>query len=858
MTASTLSLSVIPSKIELPAAPSNEVDRPRLETVLDGEHQVVMVTAPPGYGKSTFVAAWARRSRERCIAWVSLDPLDRSAMSFWRHVVASVVRCTPAAREADAILVERGQPGPEFAAALAHALWDDGRPVVLVIDDLQWADPVTVREVLAPLVDNCRGVLRLIAIGRSDPPLPTHRWRAEGRAAEVRLEDLAFERDEAVALMARFDLAELERDDVERLNTHVEGWVVGLLLSGLALDGRPDLVTHLDELIASDRHLTGYLVDEVLERLPGDLREFALTLSVPPTFDEELARQLTGRTDAGALMDRLVRSNPFVTSTVAPPAYRFHHLLRSLLATTLRWTDPAAFERAHRQTAQVMVRRGHIADALASLLEIGDVDQAFDLVTEPALRTNDSGLVRELAQWLEMLGDVQIHDHERALSYTLALTLSGRLDQALEWVGRARALSDPTDDRLGLLQQLLECTVLGAAGCVADAARALPAFDGATGDVHDSRHLDSRMSVQLARFALASGDLQRAERWIAHADTHPEQRVSKVAAPALGSWLHLCRGDVPGALEIARDACVAAARLGLRPNIASFDALLSLGWAQMLAGRSDELAATLDALDEDADAVDLPFVLLRLWPLQVMSHALREGWPAALEFARTLDPDAYPRRGGELATCHDELLSRALLNCGLDGEAAPIVERLPDGTRRSLLVARRLLVAGQRDEIARVLAGNEQWRVLERIEALLLLAQASVGPTATKAITDALELGRTCGAIAPFAVEGRRVERLLGDVPVDNLFPALAEHQRSQSARPGSHSQVDIVEPLTAKELAVLALLPSHATYRAIGAQLYVSVNTVKTYVRSVYRKLGASSRAEAVDTARRVGLLPE
>lgn len=837
-------------------APGDEVRRPRLETVLDAEWQVVVVTAPPGYGKSTLVAGWARRSPQHRVAWVSLDPFDRSALSFWRYVTASISRLLPAALEPEAILLEHGQPGPEFAAALAHTLWEDRRPLVLVIDDLQWADAATVHDVLGPLVESCRGVLRLVAIGRSDPPLPTHRWRTEGRAVEIRMSDLAFEHDEAASLMRRFDIDALGQRDVERLNEHVEGWAVGLLLSGLTLEGRPDLAQHLDDLIQSDRHLTDYLVDEVLDRLPDDLRELALVLSVTTRFDEELARLLTGRSDAGSLLDRLVRSNPFVVGTVSPPAYRFHHLLRSLLSTTFRWNDVAAFERAHRVNAAVMLERGHTAEAIASLLEIGAVDEAFDIVTLPVLHTADQGRMRELRQWLDMLGDVQTADPARALSYALALAIAGRTEDALVWTERAAELADPADARLALTTAITRVTALAAAGSLDEAARELPRFDAVQGDAHESSLLDSRMSVQLTRIALAAGDLARAERWLPHLSRHPEPVVAQVVAPAMRSWLHTQRGDIGRALDDAVEACTSAERLEVRPHFSSHDALLARGWAEALAARSPDLANTLEALAEDADAIEQPFFLLRLWPLRVMEQALEAGWPAALELTRTLDPGAYPGRGGRLATCHDELRALALLDCGLEGEAAPIVESLPAGTTRSLLTARGLMVGGRHDGIEVALAGHESWLIPQRLEALMILAETRLGADGRSTMTQALELGRTSGLVAPFVLEGRRLHRLLEDLPVDELFPALAGRLRPAATPAGARRPVDIVEPLTAKELAVLARLPSHETYRAIAAHLYVSVNTVKTYVRSIYRKLGASSRAEAVEVARQCGLL--
>jgi LuxR family transcriptional regulator, maltose regulon positive regulatory protein len=198
-----------------------------------------------------------------------------------------------------------------------------------------------------------------------------------------------------------------------------------------------------------------------------------------------------------------------------------------------------------------------------------------------------------------------------------------------------------------------------------------------------------------------------------------------------------------------------------------------------------------------------------------------------------------------------------MLSCGLADEAEPFLERLPAGIRRSLLVARGHLVAGRPDAVENELAAHPTWEIPERLEAFLLLAQATTGTRARATMGVALELGRESGALAPFVLEGRRVHRLLDDQPVADLFPDLASWRQSPTTPTSSGRRaVDIVEPLTQKELEVLARLPSHATYRAIGAQLYVSVNTVKTYVSAIYRKLGVSSRAEAVEVAQKCGLL--
>ncbi|TVR26347.1 MAG: hypothetical protein EA389_06025 [Ilumatobacter sp.] len=855
MTAAIAGIPVTPSKLEPPTLPDDEVIRPRLDAALDSDRQVVIVTAPAGYGKSALVAGWVARSPQRRIAWVSLDPLDSNPMSFWRHVVAAIARVVPAAQEAEAILVERGTAGPEFIAALAHSLWEDGGPVVLVLDDLHHLGPATGRDDLSTIIERCRGTLRLVIISRTDPALPTQRWLAEGRAVELRLGDLAFRTDEAAALMRRFEVAELRHADVERLNDHLEGWAVGLLLSGLTLEGRPEMASSLDDLLRSDRHLTDYLVGEVFDRLPDDLRTFAFEMSVPAYFDADIAGRITGRDDAGALLDRLIRSNPFVIATSSPPAYRFHHLIRSLLSANYRWNHHAGYERAHREAAAVMYERGHIAEAIASLLAIGATDEAFDMVTVPALRMTDRGRVRELLQWLELLGDAHPPDALRALDYSLALMLAGRPYDAIRWVDRAEQIAPSDDEEFALIHATTKVTTLGVNGFLDRAIECLPLLE-AGGDVIDSTRLDSRVSGQVVRLSLELNDLSRAERWLPAVARHPDPPISEVLYPALRSWLLLKRGNVPDALEAALSAYSSVERIGLRPHVAAYDALLSKALAEVLRLDLAATATTIELIDEDVDAFPYPFYFLRFWPLRMVEQALVDGWPAALELTATWDPDEFPERGGALGVRYDEVRARAMLSCGLVDDAGPILDRLPAGNSRSLLIARGHVVAGRPDAVENELAAHQTWEIPERLEALLLLAQARLGQDATSTMAAALELGRKSGALAPFVLEGRRAQRVLDDLPVADLFADLASWQRGTAPVTGRGRSVDIVEPLTQKELEVLSRLPSHATYRAIGAQLYVSVNTVKTYVSSIYRKLGVSSRAEAVEVARKCGLL--
>jgi LuxR family transcriptional regulator, maltose regulon positive regulatory protein len=847
---------ILTSKIVPDRPPANAVTRGRLEEMLDTSHQVVVVSAPAGYGKSALVASWVSRSDAR-VAWTALDHLDRNPVVFWRHVIASIARVLPEAAEADRILLEAGHAPGQHVSALAHILLSDGRPLVLVLDDLHLVG-AEIRDDLVLLVERCRPVLRLVAIGRHDPALPLGRWRAEQRSHEIREDDLAFRVDEADQLLSHFRLGEVESDDLERLLERTEGWAVGLLLSAMALEGGADVAAGMDAVIRSDRHLTDYLGEEVLERLPQDLRWFALELSVLPMFDADLAARVTGRLDAATLLGELVENNPFVVSATSGHGYRFHHLIRDLLAADFDRRDPMRAVELRRRGAAAMLERGVVDVAVGLLLDLGDVDAAFDAVVRPVLDISDAGRLVEFRQWFDLLPPLHPDDSERALDYASALLMAGRSDEALDWARRAAAMTpDPTPADL-VLQAVVQLVALGASGRITEAAECIAVLESVDHDPSGSARLDARMAAQVVRLAVELGDLDRAERWLPGVARHPNPAIGRVHGSALGALVRLARGDVDGALSLSERAAgaVVDGHLGLHP--VAFDAHVAHGQALVAKLRLDDAAVVIETLAELASEWRTPWFDLRARPLLVEYTALTQGWPSALalvsswagESTRSDDDGSVT----DLAVQLDQLTARALLGCGRGADAEAVIGLLPASRRRDLLDARAALVAGRSDRVERALAEHEAWGFPDHLEALLLLAQARSSPADGATLRAAVELAASSGWLSPFAHVGRSLGRLLDDLPLDELHPELAAWRRGSGEESRRTSRT--IDALTAKEQEVLARLPSHLTYQGIGRELYLSVNTVKTYVSAVYRKLGVSSRSEAVAVARAAGLL--
>jgi LuxR family transcriptional regulator, maltose regulon positive regulatory protein len=298
---------VIGTKLTPPQLPGVFVGRAELREVLATGARVLSVVAPAGYGKTLLVRDWLEWSAAGGRAcWYSLDALDANPLCFWRHLLAALAGAVELSEEPDAVLLDRGADDPSFLHALLHDLLRAGDPVVVVLDDLHLLRDRRALDHLALLVDRTPGHFRLAFTARSDPGLPLARWRAQGWLTEIRERDLRFDQAATTSLLHAYGYHSLDTGAVAELVARTEGWVTGLQL---ALLSRPagGAVDALQEVEVRGRLISGYLVNEVLDRLPDEQRETALALSVLEQFDVDLAVALTDRPDAGAIVHALLR-----------------------------------------------------------------------------------------------------------------------------------------------------------------------------------------------------------------------------------------------------------------------------------------------------------------------------------------------------------------------------------------------------------------------------------------------------------------------------------------------------------------------------------------------------------------------
>ncbi len=868
------------------------VSRPELFALLAGAAGVTLVSSPAGSGKTSLLRSWLREARlEDDAAWVSVEPEERDPQRFWLSLLdalrdaaagSAVVRAVSAAPDLDLwALVER----------LLEDLGSLERPLWLVIDDLHELRSEQAMRQLELLLMRAPAALRFVLVTRHDLRLRLHRLRLEGGLSEIRAAELRFTLDESRALLEAAGV-QLSDSALAQLHERTEGWAAGLRLAALALAGHPDPDWFAAEFSGSERTVAEYLLVEVLERQPDEVRRLLLRASVLERVSGPLADLLTGESGGERILNELEEANAFVVALDSGRSwFRYHHLFADLLALELRRTAPDDLATLHDTAAEWFAGHGYPLEAIRHAQAAGNWSLAAQLLSDHWLGLTLDGQGATAHELLTGFpaGLVTADPELAALMAADSLSRGELREVELHLELASRGSESVRAGRRGRFQLILAVVRLSLArqqgdvpAVAEEATRMLTAGDApGAGPLSLGEDLRSLALITLGLTELWALRVQDAERHLAEGldlAREIERPYLELIALAHGSLLAVYRSYTLAA-QRSREAIELAEQHGWSGEPVVGIAYLMLGGTMLGQARLEDTEQWLERAERTLRAEVEPAATAALHEfrgLLELAGGHYEKALASLQMAEQLASGVTTSRE-EFRKVIRCFVMQTLVKTGETARAEALLAEMAASAGESaymdLVVALSVAVLrlAQDDPQAATLAlmpvledsGAAGIPAVWLVHAWLLEAIARDGLGDARAAVDALEraldLAEPDGVLLPFLLH-----------PAPGLLERQSRHRTTHvslitqiltvqsGGRPASQvSEPErLREPLSESELRVLRYLPTNLSRPEIAGELYLSVHTIKTHIQHLYDKLGAHSRAEAVERARTLGLL--
>ena len=845
---------------------------------------MTIISAPAGSGKTSLLRAWADRpGQPHRIAVVQVKRDQHDAQQFWLALLSAVRQAAAPTGRAEPPAATPDFNGPAMVDRVLSELAAHHGRLMLVIDDLHELASAEALAQLTRLLTNLPGNVHAVLATRRDLPLRLHRLRLAGELAEIRAADLRFTERETRELLDASGIA-LSDAGAALLHLRTEGWAAGLRLAAISLAGHPDPERFVAEFSGSDRTVAEYLVAEMLDRQPGDVKDLLLRTSLLDRVNGELADLLTGRPGSERILLELEDANAFVVSLDPERTwFRYHHLFADLLRLELRRALPAEVPALHRRAAGWFTEHGQVVDAIRHTQAAGDWPGAARLLADHSFSLTLDGQTQTIQALLQAFPP-GADDPGLALVRAGVDLVQGRLDEAAAHLTVAESHAEAAPrDRQRRLQVAIAALKLSLARRRGHLPSVVEQVKFLTSPVAGQSEEDIALDSDLRAVALLN--LGTVEAWsLGLPDAERHLREGAALARKIGRpYLEVsCLAQLGFASKIrpfatARRRCQEAIALaerhgwGTEPIVAP--ALVTLAGVLVWTGEFDEgdrwLERTAQALQADTG----PDIRLYLHLTAGILHACRNRHRAALEEFTAAERLRSQLEGSHaLAAQVTGWLLTTQARLGMTGEARALLAALDDERANSGEVRNADAViylaegnpAAALAAIQDVLDGTAPVVGYVTIVATHLLAglayrQLGDQRAANQAAERALGLAEADRLVLPFAITGSR-----------ELLEALPRHETAHAAlladildvlhgsSLAAHGQqpAPLTEGLSPTELRVLRYLPTNLSRPEIASELSVSVNTVNTHVRNIYAKLQARDRSSAVQRARDLRLL--
>ena len=865
------------TKLRIPAIPHNMIYRPRLTGMIQlplfhqspSSHMrssrplLTIIVAPAGYGKSTLLSEWAHLHARARIAWLSLEDDDNDLYQFWQYVIAALQTVSPGLGERALAMLRSFQPPPirTILIALLNEIQTHPNYITLVLNDYHLIREASIHHSLDFFLHHCPGRLHIIIASRKPLPLSISRLRTIFRLTEITRDDLRMTREESVRFLAQDNRISLEPKTLVRLADETDGWVAGLNLVALALSKRKNFADIMSLIEGRHPYLTEYFFENVWQEQPPDVQQFLLYTSLLESFSASLCGAVTQLPNAAQIIDYLRAINLFLIVLDEKRGwYRYHHLFSRALRNQLQQTEPEMIRELHRRAAEWYLARDHTAEALRHLIAAESWRKMADVLEQAALPLLRQGRVTRLISWLQTLPEDVLSQHPALMAtYARALMLTGEMKALEMWLARLEKMATPGSPVLAEVAQIR---------AVLDGLEQEKAGSGA----YWWESLDAfTLSIShWTQYRLEAG-FKASERAAVTGRAIGNDTIALLAGGNL-AFLRIVQGDLREGLRIARrelqlagldELSIVEGRI--QPNPAVGPLLMAI--ADVFYERN-QLQQSLRyyrfamALNEQLGRVDYlmaghMLIARVLGPLgqrveahQLMARGVQLARGAHITFWPPADAESYQAwmqlHYGELSSA----VSWAMRSDLRWDDREMARRRVPYWAYAEILLA-----LGQAEEarevLARLIAISPQGTRIEPFSKLLLLYALALQNTRREA--QALQVLHQ--AVLSMAPEGY-VRPFLdwSDMTKPLLTYFLHRQEAAPSLKTYVQAVLDVMHPTSGPEIAlsrrerqILQLLELGLSNREIAERLVVSLNTVKTHLRNLYRKLEVNSREQAI-----------
>ena len=888
--------SILTTKLAIPSTRGEIVPRPRLLQMLGKPPRpLTLISAPAGFGKTTLMANWLNHVNLP-VAWLSLDSDDNDPNRFVSYLIASIKSVKPEFGNA-VFKTLRSSNTPSMTTLLASLINEINgfnQRFIFVLDDFQQVTQTEIHDLLVYLLDHQPPQMCLAMTSRTEPPLALPRLRVRQQLAEVKETDLRFTLDETQDFLNKLMGLDLDAADIAVLEHRTEGWIAGLQLAALTMQGGTDTHQFIRSFAGDDRHIMDYLTEEVLQQQPASAKTFLLRTSILDRLCAPLCEAVTDLLDCKAKLESLEQNNMFLIPLDHKRNwYRYHHLFADLLRHQLKETHPDEENELHLRASRWFADNGFIDEAINHAFMAKNHELAAAYLDQHGYEIFHSGRVSTLVHWLRKIPDTVIHKKANRLLLSAWAFFTGTEQNVLPLLDAAEQLleqspddasdSNCCDDETSMKGEILVIRGFSALhqGLLHESMQYMEQARPLLSPQESIKHAAPSLLEGLTLYAV--GDLVAAEKIFLRAVQFSLKHNSALAIVFIMAGLLRTYAKM-GRLQQAREYFNSAMDT-LKER--GWDSLVETSCLYMALGEvlreQNELQASERCYQHAMDLVkdeswDTSCVMIKQMLVRVK---LAKG---EIEQARILlneiakaehigqhlpifsSIDYYSERI-HLALGNTKEMKKWLKQNQLPADATPD----PVLEEHYILQVRILLAKHQFDEaiqwLIKLLPGAEQGnRTAVVIEILVLqaLARQAQGNTqqALATLERALKLGEPEGFMRIFLDEGKPMATLLVRLVEKGVEKEYAGRLLSQfneqldTTLQTATSGAGLSEPLSRKENNTLQLLAAGLTNKEIAERLYVSPNTVKTHVKNIFEKLQVNNRNQAIVKARELDLV--